>query len=246
MRRRPFTLLELLMVVAIILILVSLMAPAWGKLREKSKRLVCQSNQMQVVRAMHVYGFANRGFLPDNNGVSIYTSFDLTESSWAKVEKTPAGLGLLLAAGYVPQGKFFHCPSLNTKAASGAPGHCMDLKESNYWNGVGASYYNDPNFKTARKITGYNYRWPSYKIQKGLALRTSMDNLVLLGDILDPRFSSAIYGHRNGYNRVLLDGSATFYKDEAKVIYTIAAAAGNIDGVTSSATDEQIYTKLAQ
>ena len=48
MKEKKFTLLELLVVVAVIAILISLLIPSLGKAREKSKRYVCMSNLKQV------------------------------------------------------------------------------------------------------------------------------------------------------------------------------------------------------
>ncbi|MEN9361774.1 MAG: Type secretion system protein precursor [Verrucomicrobiota bacterium] len=240
--RNSFTLLELLLVVCILLILFSMMYPSFRKIRESSKRTVCLSNQCQLVRACHAYASSNRSYLPGNNG-SFYTSFDLTESTWAAVSKVPSGMGLLISGNYLPSGKFFHCPSLDTKRA-GISGHCMDLTQSNFWNGVGASQFSNPAYSTSRKISGYHYRQPSFVQKTGMQLRaTTAGNIVISSDIVDGRFSSAVYGHREGYNRVMLDGSGLFYKDPSQVIFAMTNGLA-VDGTT--ATDEPIFTKMAE
>ena len=52
---KKFTLIELLIVVAIIAILVSIMIPSLGKAREMSKRAVCMSNMRQMYLAEKLY-----------------------------------------------------------------------------------------------------------------------------------------------------------------------------------------------
>ena len=63
-RVSPFTLLELLIVVAIIGILLTLLLPSLTRAREKAIRAVCLSNQQQVYRGFVRYIKDNNGKLP--------------------------------------------------------------------------------------------------------------------------------------------------------------------------------------
>lgn len=55
MRRRAFTLVELLVVVAIIAILAAVLFPVFAQSREKSRTATCQSNLNQLVKALQMY-----------------------------------------------------------------------------------------------------------------------------------------------------------------------------------------------
>ena len=60
---KKFTLIELLIVVAIIGILVSMLIPSLAKAREVTKRAVCSSNLSQISKAYQLYATQNSNFL---------------------------------------------------------------------------------------------------------------------------------------------------------------------------------------
>ncbi len=68
--KAKFTLIELLVVVAIIGILASLVAPALGKARERSREAVCVSNLKQQGNAMYMYTDDNDGEFFEYTGES--------------------------------------------------------------------------------------------------------------------------------------------------------------------------------
>lgn len=57
-----FTLVELLIVIAIIAILSSMLLPVLGRARETADRIACTSNQKQIGLAYHNYADDNQGF----------------------------------------------------------------------------------------------------------------------------------------------------------------------------------------
>jgi len=64
MRKSAFTLVELLVVVAIIALLLAMLLPALGKARETVQRTVCASNLRQLALGVIGYNTDQRGYMP--------------------------------------------------------------------------------------------------------------------------------------------------------------------------------------
>ena len=106
--KSAFTLLELLVVIAVIAILASLLLPALGRAKETARRSSCLGNLRQVNLGIHLYGDDNADslpILPDPNpypnGVGAYYK-----------QLVKGYLGLSGAASR--QEKVFICPSDRT------------------------------------------------------------------------------------------------------------------------------------
>ncbi len=65
MRRRGFSLIELLVVVGIIVILIALMLPSLNKVRRSAKETKCAAGLRSMVHATLAYATENQGYLPD-------------------------------------------------------------------------------------------------------------------------------------------------------------------------------------
>ena len=63
-RERAFTLVELLVVMAVVGILAALLLPVLGRSRERAKAVYCLSNLRQWGQALRFYAFSNNNYLP--------------------------------------------------------------------------------------------------------------------------------------------------------------------------------------
>lgn len=225
-----FTLVELLIVVAIIAVLIALLIPAMDQAISATERTICLARQRNIVQSSLFYGGDNKKYLPPSNevinrdGIQVRCSaYDMRgwPSDWTSVQATggPAGLGLLVG-GYLPEGqlgKVIHCPSLDSTSAPPFLGidvsrWGMDVVGQIH---IGGSYWTELTTSTYRVAPSYNYRSASYFNMGNGQLRISkLDGAVfpLLVDFPDIRFGIRAH-HQVGYNRTFADGHAGFFPD---------------------------------
>ena len=63
-RRRAFTLVELLVVIGIISVLIAILMPALGRVRDQANRIKCMNNVRSILHAVIMYSSENKGSLP--------------------------------------------------------------------------------------------------------------------------------------------------------------------------------------
>ncbi len=91
--RRGFTLVELLVVVAIIATLLGILLPGLSQARALARSLVCQTNERTLMQAVQIYTNEHRGFYPPRTG----------EGRWpTRLRPTYGDLELLICPEHEP------------------------------------------------------------------------------------------------------------------------------------------------
>lgn len=88
-RNKGFTLMELMVVIAIIVILAGFLTPALNRARRQAKKVECMNNLKQVSIALHAYALDNNEYFPAGEDT--------------------AGLAVLVTQGYITISQVCQC-----------------------------------------------------------------------------------------------------------------------------------------
>ena len=118
-RAAGFTLLDILVAIAVISLLIAILSPTLSKVQETSRRVVCASNLRQFGLGMQMYADDSRGSLPPSaflaagrgeqaEMMTVRLAPDhrvrMTRNGWD-------GLGILYRTNYLKAPGLFYCPS---------------------------------------------------------------------------------------------------------------------------------------
>lgn len=229
---RAFTLVELLVVIAVVAILATLLTAALGRAKSKGHSITCLNYERQLVIAWHVYADENEGRVARNYGISrtLQTVADGTYENWVNnvldwsTDPMNTNIALLFAGGIGPylsgQRNVYRCP---------ADSVVSDAQSSLGWDSRVRSYSMNAMIGDAGEFTmgGYNTNNPSYRQFFALTeIPQPSDIFVFIEEhpdtIRDGYFLNNAYAHQwtdlpasyhnGGANLVFADGHAEYQK----------------------------------
>jgi prepilin-type N-terminal cleavage/methylation domain-containing protein len=199
--KNKFTLIELLIVIAIIAILASMLLPALRKAKSKAGQIACQNQLKQM-------GSATTMYLMDNNDY-FYTMYDVTDGGYE-----------LLLAGYMnvsydlPVGarSVFTCPSDNVKRVSDnyRPGSYALNRGTDWKNGLSWKLPTVGAIKITSLTNPSNYLCLTEYWSKYHRLWNPSNSSVVWGTFKEPEFQVGCHNGLGGRNLLFCDMHVSF------------------------------------
>ena len=157
--RRAFTLVEILVVLAIIGILAALLFPAFNRVRRRSYQTSCSSNLKQLGLAVSLYqqdydGLFPRGGDPTDLETDTWHTFDNGVYEWQIGQLPPLTYVL---RPYVKSAELWHCPADEGFDVTDISQQVLDARPSSFAK-FGMSYYyrTELTLKRKKELSGYS------------------------------------------------------------------------------------------
>ncbi|MFN3410203.1 MAG: prepilin-type N-terminal cleavage/methylation domain-containing protein [Limisphaerales bacterium] len=160
---RGFTLVELLVVIAVIALLAALLLPALGRAKERAWTVACLSNLKQLAACWHLYATDHDDHLPPNNSVYNIQNHQalITGGSWctnlAPYDADPSSISSGHLFSYNQNVGIYRCPADRSTVRDRATGESTGVPRLRSYN-LSLSNNGWPEFAWAQN------RWhPSFK-----------------------------------------------------------------------------------
>lgn len=171
-----FTLIEVLVVVAIIALLVSVLIPALRKARDQGKRAVCTNNMHQQLLAMRSYAADFQGCAPWRGWFSSTVSEASAEAyGFGGIKKVTINLSMLIGKHVGRNWDVIYCPSTIAKykgTQSGFPAPKLWLDESQ----PGGERFTHGNYNYALPMKGRFGGCPKLEFEVYPRVKDKLDN----------------------------------------------------------------------
>lgn len=112
--KRKFTLLELLIVIAVIGILITMLLPALSRSRYHARFAVCKSNNSQIIKSLYLYTNINNRQLPDSESAGAKPKYH--RYAW-HIDRTTGAIGKLIESDFLKH-EIIYCPQANETAVN--------------------------------------------------------------------------------------------------------------------------------
>jgi prepilin-type N-terminal cleavage/methylation domain-containing protein/prepilin-type processing-associated H-X9-DG protein len=211
--RRGFTLVELLVVVAIIAMLLAILLPALGRAQDAAKVVACGANLRQIGIAEYAYANENDGWVaPSNYGTGSPFNWCGPATIWvyAYDRNIWIGMGILYEQGYLGGGKVFYDPGCKNENFK------YDNPQTGFRGGKPADsgewYMNNNYIQRADVGLTQDAFWGSGGRQVSLSLDAGGVAFISCNVDFssDAEQSWVDWTHGNGYNVLYVDGSVEF------------------------------------
>jgi prepilin-type N-terminal cleavage/methylation domain-containing protein/prepilin-type processing-associated H-X9-DG protein len=209
--KKHFTLIELLIVIAIIAILASLLLPALKNAREKGKIVSCLSKMKQMHTAFNIYSSDYNGWIPcarwHYDGMSNFYYFDklyvYSPSLFSKPQYDNGNSASNPA-----------CPAMNNEEGIdvGAASNPVNYSSSRGWGGYGVNFFTGYSNTTDSTYEKPRMRYSSFKYP---AATLELCDTYTFGTNewgWDCQYPYVAFRHQNGVNVLFMDSHAEWMK----------------------------------